>query len=69
MRAFKNLTVAGKMLMAGGAVTGVLLMGAAIAVSYNTRNVTRDLSHDYAEALSEDAANGFDLALGIGFGA
>ncbi|GAA0399524.1 methyl-accepting chemotaxis protein [Brevundimonas terrae] len=55
MRAFKNLTVAGKMLMAGGAVTGVLLMGAAIAVSYNTRNVTRDLSHDYAEALSDGA--------------
>ena len=55
MRAFKNLTVAGKMLMAGGAVTGVLLLCAAFAVSQNTRSVARDLSHDYAQALSDGA--------------
>jgi len=55
MLAFKNLTVAGKMLMAGGAVTGVLLLCAAFAVSHNTRTVARGLSHDYAQALSDGA--------------
>jgi methyl-accepting chemotaxis protein len=55
MRAFKNLTVAGKMLMAGGAVTGLLLLCAAFAVSQNTRSVARGLSHDYAQALSDGA--------------
>ena len=55
MRAFKNLSVAGKLLLAGGAVTGALLLFAALAVSQNTRSVARGLSHDYAEALSESA--------------
>lgn len=55
MRVFKKLTVAGKMLMAGGAVTGALLLFAAFAVSQNTRTVARGLSHDYAQALSEGA--------------
>ena len=55
MRVFKNLTVAGKMLLAGGAVTGALLLFAAFAVSQNTRTVTRELSHDYAQALGDSA--------------
>ncbi|WP_312780413.1 methyl-accepting chemotaxis protein [Brevundimonas sp.] len=55
MRVFKNLTVAGKMLLAGGAVTGVLLLCAAFAVSQNTRSVARALSHDYAQALGDSA--------------
>jgi methyl-accepting chemotaxis protein len=55
MLAFKKLTVAGKMLTAGGAVTGVLLLCAAFAVSHNTRTVARGLSHDYAQALSDGA--------------
>src|SRR5690606_26490762 len=55
MRAFRNLSVAGKLLLAGGAVTGVLLLLAAFAVSQYTRTIARDLSHDYAEAMSESA--------------
>ncbi|MGH7020568.1 MAG: cache domain-containing protein, partial [Brevundimonas sp.] len=55
MRVFKNLTVAGKMLLAGGAVTGLLLLCAAFAVSQNTRSVARGLSHDYAQALGDSA--------------
>jgi methyl-accepting chemotaxis protein len=43
------------MLTAGGAVTGVLLLCAAFAVSHNTRTVARGLSHDYAQALSDGA--------------
>ena len=55
MRAFKNLTVAGKMLMAGGTVTGILLIGAALTLSYNTRRVAQELTYNYADALSEGA--------------
>ena len=55
MRGLKNLSVAGKLLAAGGAVTGALLILAAAAVSQNTRSVARELSHDYADALSERA--------------
>ena len=57
MRGFKNLSVAGKLLLAGGAVTGVLLLCAAVAVSQNTRSVARGLSHDYAAALSDSAVS------------
>ncbi len=56
MRAFNNLSVAGKMLLAGGAVTGLLLLLAAFAVTQNTRSVARGLSYNYAEALGDSAA-------------
>jgi methyl-accepting chemotaxis protein len=64
MRGFKNLSVAGKLLLAGGAVTGVLLLFAAVAVSQNTRSVARGLSHDYAEALSESAVSSLSGRIG-----
>ncbi|MET4684698.1 methyl-accepting chemotaxis protein [Brevundimonas faecalis] len=64
MRGFKNLSVAGKLLLAGGAVTGVLLLCAAVAVSQNTRSVARGLSHDYAEALSESAVSSVNGRIG-----
>ncbi len=60
MRAFNTLSVAGKLLLAGGAVTGVLLLLAAVAVSQNTRTVARDLSQDYAQALSDGAVASVD---------
>ncbi len=56
MRAFQRLSVAGKMLTAGGAVVGVLLLLAAFAVSQHTRGVAQNLSGDYAEALGDQAA-------------
>ncbi|AYG95270.1 methyl-accepting chemotaxis protein [Brevundimonas naejangsanensis] len=58
MRAFRNLSVAGKLLLAGGAVTGVLLVLAAVGVSQYTRTIARDLSRDYAQALSQGAVAG-----------
>ena len=64
MRGLKNLSVAGKMLLAGGAVTGVLLLCAAAAVSQNTRSVARGLSHDYAQALSESAVSSVSGRIG-----
>ena len=54
---FKNLSVAGKLLLAGGAVTGLLLVLAAAGVSQNTRSVARDLSNDYAQALGDSAVS------------
>jgi len=56
MRAFQKLSVSGKMLTAGGAVVGVLLLLAAFAVSQHTRGVAQTLSSDYAEALGGQAA-------------
>ena len=60
MRAIRNMSVAGKMLLAGGAVTGILLLIAAFAVSQYTRTVARGLSHDYAQALSQGAVASVD---------
>ncbi|MBN9479523.1 MAG: methyl-accepting chemotaxis protein [Bordetella sp.] len=54
------MSVAGKMLLAGGAVTGVLLLIAAFAVSQYTHRVARNLSHDYAGALSQGAVASVD---------
>jgi methyl-accepting chemotaxis protein len=56
MGAFQRLSVAGKMLVAGGAVVGLLLLMAAFAVSQHTRGVAQTLSGNYAEALGEGAA-------------
>ena len=64
MRGFKNLSVAGKLLLAGGAVTGTLLLLAAGAVSQNTRSVAHGLSYDYAEALSESAVSSVSGRIG-----
>src|SRR4051812_31386258 len=55
MKAFGRLTIAWKLVVVAGLAIGLLLMGAAVAVSSHTSAIVAGLTHRYADAVADDA--------------
>ncbi|MET3664836.1 methyl-accepting chemotaxis protein [Caulobacter sp. 1776] len=64
MAAFRRLTIAWKLILVAGLAIGLLLIGAAVAVSSHTSAIVSGLTNRYAGAVADDAIQSVQADLG-----